>query len=295
MITELFYHVDNFCKEFEREVGKNILTDGENKRNRECRLSMSEIMTIAIYYHYSGYHTFKGYYVRHVLTTMKDCFRKLVSYNRFIELKQKIALPLAIFAKVLNSKKCSGIFFVDSFSLPVCNVRRSNSNKTFKKSAKKGKTSVGWFFGFKVHIIIGPEGEIVNFCVTRGNVSDNNKNVLECLTENIEGKIFGDKGYMLNKDLFEKLLSRNIKVVTKVRKNMKKRLLDVEEKIILSKRGLVESVINILKKILLIDNTRHRSQFNFLSNIFSGLIAYAFRKDNPSLEFATNQLICKNS
>lgn len=294
MITEIFYHTDNFCKELIRETGKNILTDGENKRDREFNLSMSEIMTIAIYYHFSGYNTFKDYYTRYVLISLKDCFKKLVSYSRFVELKEKITMPLAMFAKILNSKKCSGIFFIDSFSLPVCNIRRSKSNKTFKNSAKKGKTSVGWFFGFKVHIIINPTGEIVNFCITKGNVSDNNKNVLECLTENIEGKVFGDKGYMLNKKLFEQFLGKKIKIVTKIRKNMKNQLLEIEEKLILTKRGLVESVINIIKRILLLDNTRHRSPLNFLSNIFSSLVAYGFREGNPSLDTLSNDLICKN-
>ena len=283
MITEIFYHTDNFCKVFESKIEKNILTDGKNKRRRSHKLSLSEIMTISIYYHYSGFNTFKDYYLKCVQKELKKCFGNLVSYNRFLELKKKASLPLALFAKMLNSGKCTGVSFVDSFPLSVCHKKRSSSNKTFKNIAKKGKTSMGWFFGFKVHMIINHNGEIISFCITQGNIHDSNAEVIDKLTKKVKGKLFRDKGY-LGKKLFEKLWSRGIKIVTKIKKNMKNKLMEMEDKILLKKRGVVESVINILKRILLIDNTRHRNLSNFFSNLFSGLIAYAFRKKKPSLK-----------
>ena len=290
MITEIFYHTDNFCKIFESETEKNFLTDGKNKRKRSYNLSLSEIMTISIYYHYSGYNTFKAYYLKYVKNDLKKCFKNLVSYNRFLELKKKISLPLALFAKLLNSGKCTGVSFVYSFPLPVCHKKRSSSNKTFKNIAKKGKTSMGWFFGFKVHMIINHKGEIISFCITQGNIHDSNAEVIKKLTKKVKGKLFGDKGY-LGKKLFEKLWNKGIKVVTKIKKNMKNKLMEMEDKILLRKRGIVESVINILKRILLIDHTRHRSSANFFSNLFSGLISYAFRKKKPSLKVCRNGLI----
>jgi len=262
---------------------KSFLTDGNHKRKRAHNLSLSEIMTISIYYHYSGYNTFKNYYLKCVNKNLRGCFGTLVSYNRFLELKKKVALPLALFAKLLNSGKCTGISFIDSFPLPVCHKKRSSSNKTFKNIAKKGKTSMGWFFGFKVHIVINHNGEIINFCITQGNIHDGNTEVIEKLTKKVKGKLFGDKGY-LGKKLFEKLWSSGIKIVTKIKKNMKNKLMEMEDKILLRKRGLVESVINILKRILLIDHTRHRNPISFFSNLFSGLISYALRKKKPSLK-----------
>jgi len=297
MITEIFYHTDNFCKEHNDEIEKQYLEEYGKKKivnNEDKELSISEIMTIIIYYHYSGYHTFKDYYLKYIKINAENNFsdNKIVSYNRFLELKRKVLFALALFAKYKNSNRCTGISFIDSFSLPVCHIKRCNSNKTFKGMTKKGKTSMGWFFGFKTHIIINPYGEIIDFCITKGNVSDNNTNVLESLTTNVYGKVFGDKGYLLRKGFFEKLFNRGVKIVTKIRKNMKNILMDLDEKMILTKRGLVESAINILKRILLIDNTRHRSPINFFVSIFSGLIAYSFRENKPSLDVRSDLLIC---
>jgi len=251
-------------------------------------------MTIAIYYHCSGYKTFKDYYLRCVQKDLKSCFKKLVSYNRFIELKKKAAFPLAILAQAFNSAECTGILFVDSFALPVCHNKRILSNKTFKGIAKRGKTSMGWFFVFKVHLATNQYGEIISFCTTPGNVSDNNEDVMSKLVKRIFGKIFGDKGY-LGKKLFEMLWSKGIKIVTKIKKNMKNKLMLMDEKILLKKRGPIESVINILKRILLIDHTRHRNPVSFFSNLFSGLVAYAFRENKPSLKTCRNNLIEKIS
>jgi len=294
VITEIFYHTDNFCKEFEAKTGKNFLTDGDNKRKREHTFSLSEAMTIAIYYHYSGYKTFKDYYEKCVEKDLKTCFNGLVSYGRFVELKKKIAIPLAVFAKVLNSAECTGISFIDSCPLPVCHNKRILNHKTFKEVAKRGKTSMGWFFGFKVHITINQHGEIISFCITPGNVHDNNEDVMNKLVQSIFGKLFGDKGY-IGKKTFENLWDKGIKMVTKIKKKMKNKLMLIEEKILLKKRGVVESVFNILKRILLIDHTRHRSPVNFFSNLFSGLIAYAFRKNKPSLKMCSNDLLGENA
>jgi len=258
---------------------------GKQKKNRNSykELSLSEIMTICIYFHYSGYKTFKDYYTKHVLIHMKSDFRPLVSYNRFVELKAKTALPLALFVKLCCKNKCTGIAIIDSFALPVCNNRRIHSHKVFHNLAKRGKTSMGWFYGFKVHFIINHNGEIVDFQITPGNVADNNNELLEKITQDLFGKLIGDKGYIINSTLFKKLYLKGIHLITKIKKNMKNILMPLVDKLLLRKRGTVESAIGILKDGFSIEHTRHRSSINFLSHVCSALVAYCFKPHKPSI------------
>jgi len=281
MIVNIFCHVDDFCKHFNKILLQEDAILPKTKRGRKRSMQLSEIMTISIYYHYSGYKNFKTYYLNCVEKELKSCFKKLVSYNRFVELMQEATIPIALYCKLLNSSNCTGVSFVDSFSLPVCHIKRQYSNKVFKGLAKKGKTSMGWFFGFKVHFLINHHGEIINFCITSGNVSDCNEKIIDKLTKNIFGKLFGDKGY-LSKKMFEKLWSNGIQLITKIRKNMKNILMEMQDKLLLRKRGTVESVIGILKKFFSVDSTRHRSALSFLNNLCSGFIAYAFKPEKPS-------------
>jgi len=195
---------------------------------------------------------------------------------------KECALPMALFCKLLNSNQCTGISFVDSFALPVCHIKRQYSNKVFNETAKKGKSSMGWFFGFKVHFLINHKGEVVNFCITPGNIHDCNEKVMDKLTKDVFGKLFGDKGY-LGKKLFEKLWNQGIHIITKIRKNMNNKLMNLVDKILLRKRGTVESVIAILKKFFCIEHTRHRNPINFLVNLCSGFIAYALKPEKPSI------------
>jgi len=241
-------------------------------------------MTICVYFHFSGFKTFKDFYIRGILAHNKNEFKKLVSYNRFVELKQEIALDLGLLAQVLcQLNNCTGTSFIDSFSLPVCHNKRIYSHKVFKGFAERSKTSVGWFFGFKVHIVIDPMGNILNFYFTPGNTSDNNKDVLKGLAINLFGKLFGDKGYLLKQKIFEYFYLNGLEFVHKIRSNMKNKLMNFADKLILKKRGIVESAIDIIKIHLSVDHSRHRSRSAFLSNLFSGLIAYAFYPTKPSI------------
>ena len=283
LLTTIFYEIDDFCKAFEKQFKLRLLTDGAGKRNRKFSLQLSELMTILVFYHLSGYKTFKDYYVKHVLVHMKSDFPQLVSYNRFIELKKKALLPLLIFMQLKSLKSCSGISFIDSFSLAVCHNRRIYSHKTLKGLAQRGKTSVGWFYGFKLHLVINHLGEASSCYITAGNVSDNSEIVLIELTKKLYGKLFGDKGYIVNRELFEKLFIKGLQIITKLRKNMKNKLLLLEDKLLLQKRGLIESVGGILKESLSLEHSRHRSILGFFIHIIATLVAYGFREKKPSI------------
>lgn len=288
-LTTIFCETDDFCKEFKKQFGIKQLSNGKGKRNRSMKLTMSEVMTISIWYHFSGYATFKDYYTKHVEIYLKKSFPDLVSYTRFIELKRLLIMPMFVFLITRKMGSCTGISIIDSFKLEACHILRQSSHKTLKAIASKGKTSTGWFFGVKVHLIINHNGEIVSFYITPGNVADNNKKVLFALTKKVLGKLFGDKGYLVNQAVFEKLYQKGVKLVTKIRKNMKNKLMDIEDKILLRKRGVIESVNDILKEHLQMKHTRHRSLWGFILHIFTSITAYQMREKKPKICFRYNQ------
>jgi hypothetical protein len=280
-LTTIFYHTDEFCKLFEKKLKGRALTNGKNIRARKISLKLSEVMAIMIYYHDSHYKNFKSYYK--YCEEVKQAFPRMPSYNRFVELQQQAMDALLIFAKIQTSKKAEGNFFIDSFPLRVSHVKRITQHKTFKGLAKRGKTSLGWFFGFKLHLVISDRGELVDFDITPGNVADNNVQVIERLTDNIKGTVYGDKGYLLNQDLLKKLYSRGVKMISKAKANMKPKIMDISDRLMLKKRGIVESVGSLLKQNLNIEHSRYRSPLSFLTNVLSALGSYIFRENKPSI------------
>jgi hypothetical protein len=249
------------------------------KRVRKTRLCLSEIATIVVYFHCSSYRNFKHYYLKHILKNCRSEFPKLVSYNRFVELMPSCLMPLILY---LNTRKgkVSGISFIDATRIPVCSNSRANRHKVFEGLANWGKSSIGWFFGFKLHLIINDKGELLSFQVTSGNTDD--RIPVKDLVKDIFGKIYGDKGY-ISAELFEELFEDGVQLITPLRKNMHNRLLPLMDKIMLRKRSLIETVNDQLKNISQISHSRHRSVLNFMVNIMAGLIAYTHQEKKPSL------------
>ena len=282
ILTSIFYHVDEFCKDLNIFLKNKTPGERTSKTGKKPRMTLSEIMTITIYFHHSKMRTFKDYYSTIIKRLLFKAFPKAVSYNRFIELMQQSAMFLYLFLTYCCMGKVTGISFVDSMALVVCNNLRISSNKVFKACAARGKTSTGWFYGFKLHIVINEYGEIISFDITPGNIDDRNKKVMEKLTKPLWGKLFGDRGYLSEK-LRKSLYSRGISLFTRIRKGMKNVLMTLEDKILLQKRGLIESVNGILQSSCLIEHTRHRSVINFLVNVLSGLAAYTFLDKKPSI------------
>ena len=149
--------------------------------------------------------------------------------------------------------------------------------------ASRGKCSLGWFFGFKLHLIINDKGEILNFVFTTGGVDDREPLKEGALLKNIKGKLFGDKGY-IGKTLFESLFVDGIQLVTKVKNNMRNSLMRVADKICLRKRALIETVNDELKNIAQIEHSRHRSFNNFIANALSAIAAYCFFEKKPAID-----------
>ena len=238
-ITETFCIIDDFCKEFEKVKSGHVLTEDTSKKRRIrlFTLSDSEVITILILFHAGQFRNLKHFYLNYVRTHMQNEFPHTVSYNRFVELQQKAAMTMAIFLKTFCLGQCTGISFIDSTPLKVFHIRREHSNKVFKGLATKGQCSVGWFFGFKLHLVINDRGEILDFMLTQGNVDDREPLQNKKFHEKVFGKLVGDKGYIC-KNLFEQLFIDGIHLITKIRKNMKNCLMHIKDKILLKKRAL---------------------------------------------------------
>src|SRR5437868_13320087 len=188
----------------------------------------------------------------------------------------------------LQSRKgrCSGISFIDSTSLKVCHNRRIHSHKVFEGCARRGKTSVDWFFGFKLHLVTNDCGELLSLRLTPGNIDDRRR--VPAMVKELFGKLFGDKGY-ISQTLFETLFEQNLQLVTKLRQKMKNRLMLIFDKIMLRKRAIIESVTDQLKNISQIEHSRHRSVANCFVNLVAGLVAYTWREKKPSLNIRVKE------
>lgn len=286
-LTEIFCIIDDFCIEFEKEIAKHTIEAGKIKRKRASRLSDSEIMTILVFFHLGGYRCFKHFYSCYVRKHLKGEFPGLVSYNRFVELKPKVAVPLVMFLNNCGLGSCTGISFVDSTPVRVSKNKRIKNHKVFKDVATVGKSSMGWFFGFKLHIIINDKGEILCFALTKANVDDRKEEIIKDMSKNIFGKLFADKGY-ISSSLFEMLFQKGVHLFTNIRRNMKNSLMTLEDKILLRKRSVIETVNDELKNICQLEHSRHRSINNFLINILSTLIAYCFLPKKPAIKTEWN-------
>ena len=280
-LTEIFCAIDDFCKYFDNEQGKYILPKHRRKRRRACSTSLSEVMTIVVMFHLSHYRTFKDFYLCCLCQNYKKEFPKLVSYGRFIELMPMSFMPLVLFLRSLSGKE-TGQYYIDSTKLPACNNLRIYRHKIFKDFAKRGKTSTGWFFGSKLHLVINQQGELMSFSITSGNVDD--RMVVKNLVKKLRGWLFGDRGY-ISKKLTQSLATQGLELITTIKNNMKTRILDPIKKQFLRHRGMIETINDQLKNLFHIDHTRHRSIMNFQVNIVAGLLAYVFKPNKISVQF----------
>jgi transposase len=207
-------------------------------------------------------------------------FPRLPSYQRFVEWMPSTLIPLCAYLKHCFGP-CTGSSFVDATKVQVCHNRRIASHRVFKNLASRGKTSVDWFFGFKVHLVVNDSGELLNVHITPGNVDDRQP-VLNLL-KSLFGKVFADRGYV-SQVLSEKLLHDfGIEFFVKPKRNMKNRLMRLHDKLLSRKRSIVETIIDQLKNISQIEHSRHRSPVNFCVNLLCGLIAYCHQPKKPSL------------
>jgi hypothetical protein len=244
------------------------------------------MMTIMVYFHQMRYRDFKTYYTQFVQVYLCSEFPKLVSYNRFVELMPSVLVPLCAYLQSCYGS-CTGINFIDSTPVAVCHNRRIGQHRVFAHVAQRGKNSVDWFYGFKLHLVVNDRGEILACRLTPGNVDD--RTPVPRLVKRLWGKLFGDKGY-LSQPLTDQLRAQGIHLVTRLKSKMKNRLMPLADKLLLRKRSILETITDQLKNISQIEHTRHRSLANLMVNLLSGLIAYSHQPKKPSLALDLPQL-----
>jgi len=286
-LTVLYCLVDDFCKEFMPYWKTTMMQSHMKKRDRTGWLSTSEIMTIYIHFHQSNYRNFKNYYINYVSKYLTHLFPRLVCYNRFVALIKSVLVPLCFFLQCFHGEK-TGIYFIDSTPIAVCHIKREKQHHVFKGLAQKARSTIGWFFGFKLHLVINDKGELMAFQITAANVDD--RKPAENLVKTLIGKLIGDKGYISQK-LFANLFKQGLTLITKIKKNMKNVFVPLVDRLLLRKRAIIECVNDQLKNISQIEHTRHRSIWNFMVNILAALIAYVLQPKKPSIRSKTQQLV----
>ena len=284
-IVALFCDIDDFCLQFEPHWQQHLVVAKSRQRRREQRLWLSEVMTIVVSFHQSGYRTFKDYYLRYVIPHLRWAFPHVVSYTRFVELMPQALVPLCAYLHTRKGRS-AGVAFIDSTLLSVCHPKRSRRHRVFAGLARWGRNSMGWCYGFKLHLLINDMGDLLACRLTVANVDD--RIPVPALVAKVRGKVFGDRGY-ISQALFETLFAQGVQRITKLRKDMKNKLLPMMDKLLLRKRSLIETVNDQLKNISQIEHSRHRSATNFLVNLVAGLIAYTYQPKKPSLRIRMPQ------
>jgi transposase len=286
-LTELFCLMDDFCRRFEPAFEQRLLSTGKKTRRRRCELSLAELMTLTVLFHQLRFRQFKAFYLGYVCRHLRAEFPKLPSYQRCVELMPRCAAPLAALFQRLRGE-CDGLSIADSTALAACDNRRIHRHRVFEGHAGRGKTSMGWFYGFKLHLIINSKGELLRLRLTPGNTND--RKPMPEMCDGLFGQLFADKGYIA-KGLTQVLADKGIQLVTTLKKNMKPVPRTDFERAILRRRSLVETVFDELKNLCQIEHTRHRSVSNFLVNLMAGIIAYCLSDTKPSLNLERANLL----
>lgn len=287
-ITALYCCLDDFVILYQ-DWERHKLIDNGRRRCREGKLSLSEMLLIMILFHRSSFRNFKCFYTYGVGQQYREYFSEIPSYERFIALQGRLLTPLCLLLHMLmGQSERTGLYVIDSSSLKVCHPKRIRRNKVFSGLAKRGKSTMGWFFGFKLHITINHKGEIIAVRITPGNIDD--RAVLDRMTTGLTGKILGDKGYISRK-WFQKLWQRGLHILVGIRKNMKNYLLPIYNKLLMRKRFIVETVFGVLKQDMGLEHSRHRSPVNAIVHILSCLVAYCLKTTKPKMAFNNKEIL----
>src|SRR5919202_2317965 len=253
-ITALYCCLDDFCKVF-GDWEAHRLIPSEKTRQRPGKLSRSEMLFIMVLFHLSPFKHFKAFYRYGVGQQHRACFADLPHYDRFVSLMPRLFAPLMVLLHGLSGEQ-TGLYFGDSSKLAVCHNRRIDRHRVFDGLAARGKTAMGWFFGFKLHVVINHKGQIMAVTITPGNIADST--VLDEINRHLRGKLYADKGY-ISREAFTKLWQRGLHLITGIRRNMRNHLMLLGDKILLRKRFVIETVFDILKSEMGLEHTRHRS------------------------------------
>ena len=247
-------------------------------------MSLADTLKLVLAYH-SEVHQFKHFKAFHqyVSQHQREQFPNLLSYSRTNCLRCKVYQLLeALFG--FNLGKPTADNLIDSTRIPTTKRHRGKRKRKMLTKANFGYTWSGYYFGFKLHLIINSFGEIIRTEITPAKISDVSQ--VKKMCQGMTGNLYGDRGYV-GKDLREEVENEfGVHLKAKPRKNMSGDYLSKRDKKFLRKcRNIIETVIGMLKRSHDLEHSRHRSNNGFYSNLWGALVAYSFRLDKPCVSF----------
>jgi len=246
------------------------------KDGRRSVLSDSACMTLAILRWKSGSLSWKSFY-REVLPWYRRYFPNLPDYQNFIAHIHRITplitrlIPLLL--QVAKSQGEHRIYFIDSTPIPVCGTKRIEDNRTAGGLASRGKHSLGWFYGFKLHAVCDTEGRLVALTVTTGSTHDSIP-VVDLVRE-LSGVLVGDAAYV-GEELRKELQEMGVYLQAAPRKNMNKMMTKLQG-FLFRQRQAIERVFASLKYRFHLDLSLARSVSGMLALITTALCFYQLK------------------
>lgn len=275
-ITELFCVIDDFFLKFEATYWQFLKQSHRISRVRAAHLSLSEITFIAIWYKCSHFTNFKAFFTW-LNQDKSSLFNSLPCYQRMIHLINTHQLALHALHVALMKGQRSQYLWIDSTTLPVCKNQRIQRHKSLAKIATRGKSSIGWFYGCKLHVVMNQFGEIAGSALSNGHVAD--VKVVEQLVNGLNGKLYGDRGY-ISQELKSRLQVQGVDLITYHRKNMQSIQLCASDEYHLRQRNKIETLFSLLKGQYNLVTSKARSVHGFLSGIYASLCAYQLAHQN---------------
>jgi len=248
-LIALYCFVDDFFQNFQHTDGFKILFQKwQGKRGPQCRLSISEVVTLNLVRFFLHIQDVKHFH-KLVVSTYAALFPAMPNYENFLKTTNKscgFILALLRYLIYLNQIQNHGLpHFVDSTPLPVCENRYINSHRVAKAIATRGKSTKGWFYGFKLHGVCSLTGTLEQIMFTTG--SEHDSQAVEKLTEGLEGLFVADAGYLLKPEVLQRLYETHRRFWSATRKNMK-RIMSEQQAKLLRRRNRIETVWGVLKE-----------------------------------------------
>lgn len=272
-IHKILKHSDNFVLLFciIDDLCKALLPPETHSVGRKAKMSRSELITVAVIFSITGQNTFYGFY-----RVFRLCnFFQLPEYSRLLRNIKTVSYETHIIVRMLMQLNRfyhrEQLMLIDSAPLPVCRNKRIFGYKV-TKLADRGMSSMGWFFGFKLHVVAQEDGILLNFMVTPGNVSDKNHELVLKMFEGLRGMAVGDKGY-LSLPLAKKLQQQGVGLFTGFYQNTKRMVMgDYHKKLKL--RQMVETAIGGIKFRKNCASSLPRSVDGYFWRYVSAIFAY---------------------
>lgn len=275
LLISIYCFVEDFHVVILRTIRFSVIRPSQGHPPTKTRnLSLAELVTLVLFKQFTGHKTWKAFY-RYIKTYHSQDFPQLPEYQNFVGAMN----ALSPYAMIMTTAFCS--FFrkqtktqelkiADSTKLAVCNIKREFSHKVCKGLARKSKSTMGWFYGFKLHIVCNQLMQILECTILTATVDD--RAALELIWAHIFGLIVADAGY-LGKNRADKARAHGKILFTAVKANMKKLMTDWQHDL-LKARQIIETVFSVLKLRLGIETSLPRSPLGYFAHYAWCLAAY---------------------